>query len=115
MFLRLLEMEIQHSKVKLSKSQNSQKNSLISWIDDSIMTISIEFTQCENKFLLTNLSILRYKRNQGICDFDNLTLECCISTSRSRRNMLLVFLEFLGHKEFMFKKSCQKLQPSLRN
>ena len=28
--------------------------------------------------------------------------------------MLLVFLEFLGHGEFMFQKSCQKLNPSLR-
>ena len=28
--------------------------------------------------------------------------------------MLFVFLEFLGHGEFKFQKSCQKLYPSLR-
>ena len=28
--------------------------------------------------------------------------------------MLFVFLEFLGHGEFKFQKSCQNLQPSLR-
>ena len=48
------------------------------------------------------------------CDLDNLTLEHYFSISRSRRNMLLVFLEFLGHGEFKFQKSCQKLYPSLR-
>ena len=30
------------------------------------------------------------------------------------RKMILVFLEFLGHGEFKFHKSCQKLYPSLR-
>ena len=37
-----------------------------------------------------------------ICDFDNLTLEHCISISKSCRNMILVFLEFLGHRQSHF-------------
>ena len=58
------------------------------------------------------------KGNQEIffaefCVFDNLTLERYISISRSCRNKKLVFLEFLGHGEFKFLKSCQKLHPSL--
>ena len=71
------------------------------------------FKKSENCEKVTNTG------NQGIyftafCDFDNLTLEHYFSISRSCRNMLLVFLEFLWHGEFIFQNSYQKLYPSLR-